>query len=217
MKRCILFDLDGLLFDSEMPTLIGLQYALSERGITFTKEDYERCVGLAIDDMADFFHKEYQVSNARQMLLDVFNTIRFRNQQCPPLKAGAAELLKTARERQITLGIGTSSERQVAIRFTHEAKIEHYFSAIVGGDDVERRKPHPDIYLKALELLSMKPDDAVVLEDSHHGVLAGHAAGIRVICIPDLFPATPEVSRIAYAEYASLSVIAQDIDAILAE
>lgn len=217
MKRCILFDLDGLLFDSEAPTLAGLQHALSDRGVSFTKKEYARCIGLAFDDMARFFYEEYQVSDAKKMLTDVFNTIRFRKNHYPRLKIGAEDLLQLAHDKQLVLGIGTSSEREVAIHFTREAKIEHYFSTMVGGDDVAQRKPNPDIYLKALKLLSVAPEEAVVLEDSRHGVLAGHNAGIRVIFVPDLFPATHEVSQLAYAEYPSLAAVTRNIETVLAE
>lgn len=217
MRHCLIFDLDGLLFDSEAPTFAAMQQALADRGIMFTKEDYRFGVGLAFDDMVTFFRREYNIADAPQMLTDVFERARFVDGHYPPLKTGAEELLQTAQDRGLVMAIGTSSEREVALNFTRAANIEQYFSVIVGGDDVERRKPHPDIYLKALELLSLSPDDAVVLEDSHHGITSACAARIRAIYIPDLFPTTAETARFYHAEYPSLAAVARDIEAVLAD
>lgn len=217
MKRCLLFDLDGLLFDSEAPTLAAMQQALAERGVRFTKEDYRFGVGLAFNDMVTFFRSEHNISDAPKMLTEIFERARFADGQHPPLKTGAKDLLRAAQDRGVVMAIGTSSERKVALDFTRAADIEQYFSVMVGGDDVERRKPHPDIYLKTLELLSLSPDDAVVLEDSHHGITAARAAGIRAIYIPDLFPATAETARLYHAEYASLAAVARDIETVLAD
>ena len=217
MRKYLIFDLDGLLFDSERPTLTQLQRALAQRGVEFADDDYRRCVGLAIDDMAAFFADRYHISDAKQMLIDVFDAVRFKNEGCPPPKAGALQLVNAAERMRLTMAIGTSSEHLIAMRFLRSANMERYFSVIVGGDQVTRRKPHPDIYLKALESLSARAEDAVALEDSYHGVSAAHSAGIRVILVPDLFSATSEILALCYTQYPSLHEVAANIEYVLGD
>lgn len=102
------------------------------------------------------------------------------------MKPGALELLAHLESRGTAIGLATSSRTSRALDNLERAGMAGYFRAVIGGDQVEQGKPHPDIYLKALSTLRSHPEDAIALEDSDHGIRAAFAAGVRVIHIPDI-------------------------------
>ena len=121
-----------------------------------------------------------------------------------PEKPGLRELLAWIRANGLKTAIATSSERRFVDFYMAHTDLKHSFDAIVTGDRVARSKPEPDIFLKAAEELGADPADCVVLEDSHNGIRAAHAAGMRPVMIPDLLPPTPEVEPLLYRRADSL-------------
>lgn len=95
------------------------------------------------------------------------------------------EVLEELREMKLKLAVATSSVSTSARPFLDRHQLTKYFEVIITGDEVERGKPHPDIYLRAAEKLSVSPNECLVIEDSLSGVAAGKAAGMRVAAIPD--------------------------------
>lgn len=213
MKSCLIFDMDGLLFDTERPIMLQLQRACAERGVTLSHEEYRQCIGQSFEQTAQFFTEHYGIADAKEML----NTVErgMYTQKIVPLKSGAREILVAGRSAQLTMAIGTSSVRQIALNYTRGQQIDGYFSTIVGRDQVAQSKPNPDIYQEVLKQLNMRPDQAVVLEDSYHGVLAASRADIRAVHIPDLFPTEPKIARLCYATYPSLHAVIDDLDRLL--
>ena len=113
------------------------------------------------------------------------------------LKPDIVTLLQWIRRQGLKAAVASSTRSDIVERYLEGAGIRKYFSVIVGGEMVERSKPEPDIFLKAAHLCGLKPEQAVVLEDSENGVRAAVAAGIPVICVPDLKMPEDEVRRMA--------------------
>jgi HAD superfamily hydrolase (TIGR01509 family) len=121
-----------------------------------------------------------------------------------PLKPGVTELLGDLSARNVPLAVATSTRRIRARELLQQTGLAAYFRALVGGDEVPRGKPAPDIYLEAVRRLGINPKVSFALEDSHAGVRAAHAAGLNVLMVPDLLPATEEIAVLARCVLPSL-------------
>lgn len=193
--------------------MLQLQHACTERGVTLSREDYRQCIGQSFEKTAQFFTDHYGITDVEEILSTIERGMH--TQKLVPLKDGAREVLEAGRRTQLIMAIGTSSAKQVALNYTRGQNIDGYFSAIVGGDQVAQSKPSPDIYQEVLQQLKVRAEQAVVLEDSHYGVLAADRAGIRVAHIPDLYPTEPQTARLCYATYPSLHAVIDDFDRLL--
>ena len=110
------------------------------------------------------------------------------------------------------MAVASSTRYERVLSNLKSIKVDHYFNAIIGGDQIQHGKPAPDIFLKAVELLGVSKEDALVLEDSKNGILAAHAGNIPVICIPDLIHHSKDILDLTVGCYDSLD---QLIDVIV--
>ncbi len=187
---CI-FDMDGLLFDSERLFMKKKELVLREYGYQQKKEDYELTLGTTGETLKNILYQIYgsdypadEISQKTRELVDQHNTL-----YGPSLKPGIPELLTYLQQKQIPCCVATSTDSTTAKRYLTQGHILHYFSYVIGGDAVRISKPDPEIFLKACYHYKIKPEHALVFEDSENGILAAHSGHIPVICIPDLkFP-----------------------------
>lgn len=186
----ILFDMDGVLIDSEPVHERALQELTARLGRRLTdhrelesfKGVTERVVAKRITEL--FPHLPHSVGDIVDMKLAIYDEMF--GEVC--MIAGALDFLRAARESGFRTGLTTSASRS-SQQLAWEAFAWHgHFDAVVTGDDVGNGKPHPEPYLKTARLLDLDPRNALVIEDSVNGVLAGKAAGCRVIGITTSFP-----------------------------
>ena len=121
-------------------------------------------------------------------------------------------LLEYLKKNHIKMAVASSTRYKRVLSNLKSIKVNHYFDAIIGGDQIQHGKPAPDIFLKAVELLKVNKEDALVLEDSRNGILAAHAGKIPVICIPDLIHHSKDILNLTEGCYDSLD---QLIDVIV--
>ena len=184
--RAVIFDLDGVLADSE-PWWTDIDAALlAEHGITYRGEHHREVLGTSYRLAIEFYKKAFGISaptdelmkRREQIAIDFFaNRIGI----FPATKPVLQELL----QMQLPLGVGTSSVSACARPFLHRHELSAFFNAVVTGEEVEHGKPHPDIYLRAAEKLGVAPADCLVVEDALSGIAAAKAAQMRVVAIPD--------------------------------
>lgn len=191
-KQAFLFDMDGLIFDTERIFMEQLAIVMKEEGYSLTKEIYLKTLGLGgkpLEDlMCSYFGSDYpfhemgkRTATRITMLSETLGL---------PLKPYVTETLQMLKKKQKKLAVASTTKTEQVITYLKNAGIFSFFDAVIGGDTVSRSKPEPDIFLAALNALEVPAGQAVVLEDSENGVRAGKAAGCSVICIPDLkFPA----------------------------
>jgi HAD superfamily hydrolase (TIGR01509 family) len=129
-----------------------------------------------------------------------------------PIKSGVLKLLAYLHRRGTTMAVATSTRTATAMDNLRRAGIAHYFGAVTGGDAVQNAKPAPDVYLRALSELGAAPDDAIAIEDSDHGIKSAHAAGLRVIFVPDIKPIAPAIEGLAYRRYATLDELHAELE-----
>lgn len=196
-----LFDMDGLLFDTERLFMEQLAVLMAEKGYRLTREVYSRSLGLTGRALEKMMLSEYGGDyplrelghKARERVDIVADTVGLQ------IKPQIPELLAWLREQGILCGVASSTYSESVRKYLEKTGLLSYFSVIVGGEMVEHSKPEPDIFLLACEKCGLHPRQAVVLEDSENGVRAAAAAGIPVICVPDLKQPSPEVCQLVSA------------------
>ena len=188
MIRALLFDMDGLMIDSERVTFEGYQHVLAKENLTMSEEKYKTLLGKPVKAVHDLFKEDYGPQyDVDQIIKDVHAYIakRFETEGVP-LKPGLVELLKYLKENNYKTIIATSSHRNRVDLIVKQAQIDQYFDDSICGDEVTKGKPNPEVFLKACQKLQVSPQDALVLEDSESGINAAYNADIKVIGIPDM-------------------------------
>ena len=195
--RAVIFDMDGLLIDSERVALSAFKQACFELGLQIDPGTYLQCVGRN-QSAANAILAEALGSNSGVSDLRACWEGHYRKKVATTpslLKSGAIELLESLRQLDLPLAVATSTNHAHATARLKKEGIHHFFAAIVGGDQVKKSKPEPDIYLKAAASLGVASNDALALEDSENGVRAAVAAGMTVCQIPDLIEPSEEFRK----------------------
>ena len=184
----VIFDLDGLLADTEIISLKVYQELLKDFGIPFTEEIYSReYSGHREEENVQRFLDTYDLPwNFDQTLEKVYELEARILAKGVNLKKGAKNLLAFLQREGIPIALATSSVESRARMILDSNGILSLFDHLVFAKDVKRSKPYPDIFLKACSDLNVLPENCLVLEDTEAGIEAAYRAGIPVICIPDL-------------------------------
>lgn len=203
----VIFDMDGLMLDTEPVYLKSMQQAAAELGISFEEQLYCRFIGRSISDwqtlLIQIFGNDYpQFRKRRRQLWEQHIQEIGVNE-----KAGLGELLDQLDEDRLLKAIATSSTRADALLCLGE--LTKRFDVIVTGDQVKYGKPAPDIFLLAAQRLNLSPRYCLVLEDSKSGAEAALAAGMNIILVPDLAQPSDELARQVHSVCASLQEVKQ--------
>lgn len=190
MLKALIFDFDGLILDTETPEITVWQKIYNEHGFELPVHEWEKTVGgygISTFDAADHLTllsagKVDSVS-ARARYRKESDEIIYASSILP----GVLDLINEAKSHGLKVAIGSSSPHSWVDTHAQRLGIYDLFDLIICQDDVGkgRTKPHPDIYLKVLEKLNIKNNEAIVFEDSPNGVLAARAAGIFVVAVPN--------------------------------
>jgi len=206
MLKAVIFDLDGLLLDTEI-VAYKVYEELGERfSFTLTLPDFmENFCGRPLRRNVAYCNERFQLpwefEEAVEEVLRIEKKILDEGVDVMP---GARELLVYLKENTYKTAVASSSARERSIRLLEQHDLVKYFDDFVFGPEVERGKPNPDIFLKAAEKLGIEPESCLVLEDSQAGIQAAYSAGMQVICIPDLKYPTEEYVEKATAVKESL-------------
>lgn len=189
MIKAIIFDMDGLLIDSEMISYKCYRDFLKEHGYTFTLKEYiqdypGKTLIKSLNFIQEHYHLDFKIEDGIQKFREL-EDIHIKKDGVP-LKKGALELLNYLKQNKYKTIVATSSRKERAINLLESLQVLSYFDHFVFGSEVKHSKPAPDIFLKACEKLDVLPQEALVLEDSEAGIDSAYQAQIPVICIPDL-------------------------------
>jgi len=194
MKKAVIFDMDGLMIDSERVTYNEYVKKLHMLGHDdFTEELYRNCLGKNKQGICQVFIDYY--GNDFPMVEvwdDVHVWIDESLRSYVPKKKGLDNLLKYLKEHGYKTIVATSSTRSRVDEILKNAQITEYFDDSICGDEVSKGKPNPEIFLTACQKLGVLPSEALVLEDSEAGIKAAYDGGIDVICVPDMKYPEPE-------------------------
>lgn len=206
MKKAVIFDMDGLMFDSERATYEGYVQICRDYGYEITLEFYKKLLGRPLSTAKKLFREEFGESFPADEIVakcHAYLEKRFRTEGVPK-KKGLMEILEFIRESGMKALVATSSGRDRVDGILQMAGVNGYFMDVICGNEVERGKPHPDIFLKGCEKLGYAPEDTWVLEDSEVGVAAAYSAGIDCICVPDMKEPSEDCKKKAYRIVDSL-------------
>ncbi len=200
MKKfgAIIFDMDGVIFDSERLYMQCCREAAEIFGADNIEEVVLSCIGLNTEKT----HERYRSAYGDDFPLAEFwkeATTRFAGKAqggLLPVKDGAAEILEKLKNDGMPVALASSTRTEMVIRELTAAELDGYFNVIIGGDMVTKSKPEPDIFLLAAEKLGIKIEDCAVIEDSMNGIRAARASGAYVIMVPDLVQPTEEDSQL---------------------
>src|SRR6478736_6684056 len=200
--RAAIFDMDGLLIDSERAIMRAWMAGARELGIELAEDEFVQCVGRAAPESDAILigllggHEAFRATGAKARELLREGLAEGGGDPVFPLKPGALMLLSALRDAKVPCAVASSSRvAEIRHRLGHVGVLG-FFKAITGGDEVARGKPDPAIYLLAAARLHAAPGDCVAFEDSENGAKAAQAAGIHVVIVPDLKqPAAEIVAR----------------------
>lgn len=204
--KCVIFDMDGLMFDSER--LVGecLKRAAKEYGYTISDELRVKLLGRS-KKANEKTLKEHLGANYPYDDVSVLTrqyTSEYIEEYGLPKKAGLDELLVFLKANNILTAVASSSNIDTIKHYLDITNIDKYFDYIIGGNQVVESKPNPEIFLKACQHFNVAPQEALVLEDSNNGILAAHNGKIPVICIPDLTRPNQQTEPLVQAVVDSL-------------
>ena len=185
--EAVIFDMDGVLIDSEPLWKIAMEEVFHSLGSKLTKADFQKTVGLRIDEVVHFWnhHENWGVENEQDVEeAIILKMISLISQNAQPLE-GVIETLAFLKRKGIKIGLGTSSSSRLIHVVLTELNIAHYFDFTHSAETENFGKPHPAVYLTVAEQLKVKPNKCLVIEDSFNGVIAGLAAKMKVVCIPE--------------------------------
>ena len=189
----VTFDLDGVLADSEPSWNQIDAKLLAEHGVTYHGEYHRNVLGVSYRLAVEFYKNAFHISAPVEELMRRRGEIAtdfFANRV--GLFPSAKKTLEQLREMKLHLAVATSSVSASARPFLDRTGIRHLFWVVVTGDEVERGKPHPDIYMQTAKKLGTAPEACLVIEDALSGVAAAKAANMRVAAIPDTRFVDPE-------------------------
>ena len=210
----VIFDMDGLMFDTERVFIYAWDYAGEKMGIGKAGFMVYKTLGMnvaaAYDVWKEEFGDRYNQEELRKYTKEFLK--KYYEENKVPVKPGLYGLLEYLSHTNSKLAIASSSPRWEIENHLSETGIAEYFSVIVSGDMVEKSKPAPDIYIKACEMLNESPEDCIALEDSKNGLLSAYRAGCKPIMVPDLWQPDEEILQIINGKYLNLEQVKKAIE-----
>ncbi|MFO7891484.1 MAG: HAD family phosphatase [bacterium] len=191
MFDAVIFDMDGVVADSEPLHIKAENKTLAPFKVQVTKKDYREFMGRSTKLLLKSLIKKYSLDVELEELFTIHkkNLVQLYNSEVTPIK-GALELIEYLTERHYPLALASSSSSQLVDAVISKFKIKDRFKAVVSGSEVNNLKPAPDIFLKAAQCLSVPPENSLVIEDSTAGVKAAKSA--KMFCVGFRSPHSPE-------------------------
>lgn len=212
--EAVIFDMDGLLLDSELLAMEALMSAGAELGYDMPRSFCHSMIGSSLDLCRAAIIAQY----GPEFPIEQYFKAQERHLQALvadgklALKVGVLDLLDLLDQRGIKHAVATSSGRARTLHHLEVVGIVQRFEHIITRDDVTHGKPNPEPYLLAASRVGVLPDSCLALEDSHNGVRAAHAAGMRVIMVPDLLHPNEEMQGKAHRIVESLHDVIRFLD-----
>ena len=208
--KAIVFDMDGLLLDTERIALATFEEACRRHDVVVDRAIYLRCVGTSVQGTREILQGVIGQDVYEGLNREWFALYKARvSTHAVDVKDGAIEILELARDIGLPLALATSTATELARTKLRLAGLVDFFDAIIGGDAVKQPKPHPEPYLAAARALGRAPNECWAIEDSDNGVRAAHAAGLFVFQVPDLVQPAEAVRGLGHPVVNSLRDVAR--------
>lgn len=206
MERNIVFDMDGVLIDTETLSMKFWKKIAEENQITDIEKTLFQCIGITAPESEALFARTYGADfpyqKYRSEVSALFRECTRKNEL--PVKPGVYELFDFLKKNNYKIGLASSTRKEVVTLQMKQVGLLPYFDVLVCGDMVQNSKPHPEIYLKACEKLGAEPSSSFAVEDSFNGIRSASRAGMKAIMVPDLLPPDEEITALLYKKCDSL-------------
>ncbi len=197
MKQGAIFDMDGVLFDTERMYQETWREVASEMGITLPPEYTYHVSGASKDGVYEAVRRFYHTDDPIRITTEVYERMHIKQQKPLPIKPGVKEILTFFQQKGIKTAVASSTFRAQVNENLEKNGLALYFDTVICGDEVTKAKPDPEIFLRAAEKLSLSPEDCYVFEDSFNGIRAAHAAGCVAVMVIDLMEPDEEIRTLS--------------------
>ena len=216
MVSGIIFDMDGVLIDSERQSNEGWLWAAGQLGVDMPIWLIDSFKGAPAELCCKFFDDYYNgvIDYWEAKELRTQHVYKIRETEGIPVKKGVKDIFEYIRNNGLKCAVATSTRRESAEKTLHEIGVWDYLDAVVYGDEVEHGKPEPDIFLRAAKAIGVNPSEAVVVEDSINGIKAGYAADMRVVHIPDTIAIDDDIRKLTYMVCDDLNGLIDVVESI---
>ena len=203
--QAVVFDMDGLMFDSERYVQKSWDIAGERLGYGPLGHNIVNTLGTNLTNRKKYFLEHYGNDFPFDKFLDGYRDAYYELvEDGVPAKKGLHEILKVLREKGLKIGVATSSSEEHAVSNLKREGIFDYFDSVITGNMIEYGKPEPDIYIEACRQLKVNPSKAIALEDAINGIRSAHGAGMNPVMIPDIVQDTSKVDDILFGKCESL-------------
>ncbi len=186
MTKALIFDMDGVLIDSEPLWKKAIQLVMKTYGFNFSYEMCNETKGMRVDEVTLYWKQKlnatFDSSQAAEEIIE--EVVSLINKEGKAME-GVKETIKQANQRKIPLALASSSSMKIILTVLEKLNIKSHFQAIHSAENERYGKPHPQVFLSAASSLSVLPENCLVIEDSLNGVIAAKAAKMKVIAIPE--------------------------------
>jgi len=208
--KAVIFDMDGLLVDTETYWQKAEIAAFSEDGISLTVEDCKRAMGLRCDEAVAMFLERYDLSlDVSRMVSSIESKVIAMAEREPKILPGVLEAIELFRGLGLQLAVCSSSSRRVIHGVLKAAGLLETFGNLVSAEHESYGKPHPAVYINTLKTLKVSHFEALVFEDSIFGIVAAKAAKIPVVAVPNILPRSDPRFGIADTVIDSMSEVTE--------
>lgn len=202
----VIFDMDGVIFDTERLVLSCWRIVAEKYGIPHIEETFRSVIGVSSEGtkkiVREVYGKDFAYESFRQECRNLF--AQKIAQTGMPVKSGARELLSFLKINGYRIGLASSTSYDTVVNELTQAGLVGFFEVIIGGDMVKRSKPEPDIYLRACEDMNLVPAETFAIEDSWNGVRSAATAGLKVLHVPDLLEPNEEMEKLSFQIFQDL-------------
>ena len=208
-KKAVIFDMDGVIFDTERVYLEIWQSVFEKYGYKMTKELYVNVMGTGRKNVIKTFLENFGDDLPIEKMYEEKDNQLFYiiENQGIPLKEGVKELFSMLKEKNYKIALATSAKRERVEKQIKDKWLKESFDAIVCGDDVEKGKPSPDIFLKAAKKIDVEPENCFVVEDSPAGIKAAFSGGMKGIHVEDLKAADEDILKYCEKNFKNLQEV----------
>lgn len=212
--KAVIFDMDGVLFDTERLGIDAWNYAGEKMNIENTEDMVFKALGANVKAVNKMLKEEY----GKDFDIELFRKYcdeyvdEFISKNKVPVKKGLYNILNYLKENNFKTAIASSSNKDTILRNLKSADITDFFDVIVSGDMIEKSKPAPDIYEKAASLLGFFPAECYAVEDSRNGLLSAQGAGCKTIMVPDLWQGDEETDNFIITKCKDLDEVIEFIN-----
>ncbi|MHB1921653.1 MAG: hexitol phosphatase HxpB [Chitinophagaceae bacterium] len=200
MLNTVIFDMDGLLIDSEPLWGEAMAEVFATLNLHLPPDAHLKTTGLRTREVVDYWHRKtkWTAKSPIQVEQEILDLVRHKIMQSGKAMQGVEYILQFFREKQFPIGLASSSPMDLIQEVLDHLHIREYFQAVSSAQDLEFGKPHPQVYLNCARELKAKPMECIAFEDSITGILAAKAARMRTVAVPDM--ARWEDPRLAIAD-----------------